>query len=160
RNVLAELEKEGFLTHPHTSAGRIPTDRGYRFYVDSIANIQKLAHEEERRIRDQYTQRRRELEDLMLSTSRVLSALSNCTGFVLPAQVQTEKLRRVELIPVTGNQILGVMVSESGFVRNQMINVEHVPSEEVLRNASRFLNERLSGLSFNEAQGRLLHELD
>lgn len=160
RNVLAELEKDGFLTHPHTSAGRIPTDRGYRFYVDSIANVQKLAQDEQRRITEEYTRRQREIEDLMLSTSRVLSALSNCTGFVLPSKSDVEKLRRIELIPVSHNQILGVMVSESGFVRNQMINVDHVPSDEMLRTASRFLNERLPGLSFTEAQGRLLSELD
>src|SRR6185503_3274509 len=60
RNVLADLEKEGYLTHPHTSAGRIPTDKGYRFYVDSIAHVQKLAQEEERKIRDEYARRRNE----------------------------------------------------------------------------------------------------
>jgi heat-inducible transcriptional repressor len=160
RNVLAELEREGFLTHPHTSAGRIPTDRGYRFYVDSIANIQKLAQEEERRIREEYLRRRNELEDLMLSTTRVLSALSHCTGFILPAKVSQDRLRRIELIPVNSSQILSVMVSESGTVRNQMIEVERVPSDEALRSASRFLNERLAGLSFVDAQNRLLSELD
>lgn len=160
RNVLAELEKEGYLTHPHTSAGRIPTDRGYRFYVDSIANIQKLAQVEEQRIKEEYSRRRREIEDLMLSTTRLLSALSNCTGFVLPGKVDTEKLRRIELIPVSDVQILAVMVSDSGFVRNQMVEVTHVPDDESLREASRFLNERLSGLSFNEAQVRFLSELD
>ncbi len=160
RNVLAELEKEGYLTHPHTSAGRIPTDRGYRFYVDSIANVQKLAQEEERRIHDEYQRRRRELEDLMLSTTRLLSALSNCTGFVLPSKVDLERLRRVELIPVSNTQILGVMVSESGFVRNHMIDVDRVPDEETLRSAARFLNEKLAGSSFTEAQTRFLSELD
>ncbi len=160
RNVLADLEKEGYLTHPHTSAGRIPTDRGYRFYVDSIAQVQKLAHEEEQRIKEEYTRRRREIDELMLSTTRLLSALSNCTGFVLPGKVETEHLRRVELIPVSHTQILGVLVSDTGFVRNQMIEVERVPDDDTLRNASRFLNERLAGLSFSDAQLRFLEVLD
>lgn len=160
RNVLAELEKEGYLTHPHTSAGRIPTDKGYRFYVDSIAQIQKLAVEEEKRIRSEYLTRQREIEDLMLSTTRVLSSLSHCTGFVLPHRADMEKLRRVELIQLSENQILGVLVSESGFVKNTTIPVARVPADAVLRSASQFLNERLSGLSFNDAQSRLLTELD
>lgn len=160
RNVLADLEKEGFLTHPHTSAGRVPTDKGYRFYVDSIANIQRLAVEEESRIRQQYQQRTQELEELMHSTTKVLSALSQYTGFVLPARKDISTLRRLELIPVSNNQLLAVLVADSGLVRNQMIPVESLPSDETLRNASRFLNERLSGLSFSQAQGRLLAELD
>ncbi len=159
RNVLADLEKEGFLTHPHTSAGRIPTDRGYRFYVDSIVNIQRLAAEEEQRIRTEYTKRRRELEDLMLSTTRVLSALSHCTGFVLPHKEIVEKLRRVDLIPFNREQVLAVLVSESGFVRNHVMNVGTAPDQDALRKASNFLNDRLAGLEFPEAQTRLTSEL-
>jgi heat-inducible transcriptional repressor len=160
RNVLADLEKEGFLTHPHTSAGRIPTDRGYRFYVDSIANIQRLAAEEERRIQEEYSRRRKEIEDLMAATSRVLSALSHCTGFVLPHKSDVERLRRVELIPISHDEILGILVSESGIVRNQSIRVNGVPDDTTIRKASRFLNEQLAGLSFGDAQRRLVSELD
>jgi heat-inducible transcriptional repressor len=160
RNVLAELEKDGYLTHPHTSAGRTPTDRGYRFYVNSIVNIQKLAAEEEKRIRVEYSRRMREIEDLMQSTTRVLSSLSNCTGFVLSPSVEVEKLRRVELIPVNESQVLAVLVSDTGVVRNRTIPVHHTPSDEALRAISALLNERLSGLSFNEAESRLLSELD
>src|SRR6185436_9000932 len=98
RNVMADLEKEGYLTHPHTSAGRMPTDRGYRFYVDSIAHIQKLAAEEEMRIKAEYSRRMKEIEDLMLSTTKILSAVSHCTGFALPPTMNSEKLRRIELI--------------------------------------------------------------
>ncbi|MCB4756002.1 MAG: heat-inducible transcriptional repressor HrcA [Elusimicrobia bacterium] len=158
RNVLAELERDDFLTHPHTSAGRMPTDKGYRFYVNSIANLQNLAVEEERHIQDEYNRRMREIEDFMLSTTRVLSELSRCTGFALTSTMETEKIRRIELIPVSQTQILCVLVSESGLVRNHMIMVSRVPDEEALRLANRFLNERLSGLSFPEAQSRLVSE--
>lgn len=160
RNVLAELEKEGFLTHPHTSAGRVPTDRGYRFYVNAIVNIQQLAVEEEKQIRDEYSHRMREINDLMQSTTRVLSSLSSCTGFVLSPAVDVEKLRRIELIPVSETQVLAVLVSDTGLVRNQMIQVAHTPNDETLRTTSQFLNERLSGLNFTEAESRLLIEMD
>jgi len=160
RNVLADLETEGFLTHPHTSAGRIPTDKGYRFFVDAIANIQRLAMEEEQRIRSEYLKRIREIEDLMLSTTRILSALSHCTAFVVKPTLESERLRRVELIPVNQNTVLGVLISESGFVKNHMIKVNQLPDEEVLRTASRFLSEKLAGRTFSEAQSSLLMGLD
>ncbi len=159
RNVLAELERDGFLTHPHTSAGRMPTDRGYRFYVDSIVNVQRLAVQEEIKIKDEYERRHHELEDLMLSTTRVLSAMSQCTGFVLANKETVEKLRHLELIPYSREQILAVLVSESGFVRNQMVPIDRMPDNDTLRRASRFLNEKLSGLEFPEAQRRLTTEL-
>jgi heat-inducible transcriptional repressor len=130
--------------------------------VNSIVNIQRLAVEEERRIKDEYARRRREIEDLLSSTTRVLSALSNCTGFILPPMMDSgiEKLRRVELIPVKDNQVLAVLVSDSGFVRDQIILLKKEPDEESLRSVTRYLNERLSGLSFTEAQTRLLAEMD
>src|SRR5689334_12183086 len=76
RNMLVDLEKEGFLIQPHTSAGRVPSDKGYRFYVDSLLEVQSLASAEEDRIRKEYNVRSKELEDLMVSTSRMLSNLS------------------------------------------------------------------------------------
>ncbi len=159
RNVMADLEKEGFLTHPHTSAGRVPTDKGYRVYVDSIVNIQRLAIEEEQRIKSEYSRRMKEIEDLMMSTTRVLSALSHCTGFVLPPKMVEEKIRRIELVPVDTHHVLAVLVSETGQVRNQMVVVDKTPPDEELRQVSRFLCERLVGLSFEGAETRLIQEL-
>lgn len=160
RNVLAELEVEGFLTHPHTSAGRVPTDSGYRNYVDSIVKIQKLAEEEEQRIRHEYKRRIREVEDLMQSTTRILSSLSHCTGFAMRPVLDHEQIRRVELVPVSNTQVLGVLVSESGMVRNKMIAMPQSPQEASLRRASRFLSEKLKGLSFDQAENKILAELE
>jgi len=159
RNVMADLEKEGFLTHPHTSAGRMPTDKGYRVYVNSIANIQRLAVEEEQRIKSEYSRRMKEIEDLMTSTTRLLSTLSHCTGFALPPKLYEERLRRIELVPIDARHILAILVSDTGLVKNQMISVERVPAEEDVRSASRFLSEKLAGMSFNEADKRLHQEL-
>ena len=160
RNVLAELEKEGYLTHPHTSAGRVPTDLGYRSYVSSLVHIQNLALDEQKRLQSEYSHQMKELEDLMTSTTRVLSALSHCTGFALPPLMNTESLRRVELIPIGGGQLLAVFISDTGFIRNQVIALDNIPDEETLRGVSRFLNDRLSGLSFTQAQSRLAMEMD
>ncbi|OVE77452.1 hypothetical protein BVX98_02855 [bacterium F11] len=159
RHVLADLEKEGFLTHPHTSAGRVPTDIGYRFYVNSIVKIQRLAEEEEKRIRHQYTQRMQEIEELMKQTTQILSSLSHCTGFAIKPRLIEERLRRIELVPVSQNQVLGVLVSDSGMVRNQMISLNQSPNDEALRFASRFLTDQLKGLNINDAHERFISEL-
>src|SRR3989339_675182 len=74
RNLMAELEDEGYLTHPHTSAGRVPTDKGYRSYVDSLIELQKLVIDEEERVNHEYQGRIRELEDLLSKTSKALSS--------------------------------------------------------------------------------------
>jgi heat-inducible transcriptional repressor len=92
RNVMAELEKEGFLTHPHTSAGRIPTDKGYRSYVDNLLKLQSFAIEEER-IRKEYEQKHSEIESLLSETSRILSGLSQYVGFVMAPQTQYDEIK-------------------------------------------------------------------
>src|SRR5689334_13661727 len=106
RNMLLELEKEGFLIQPHTSAGRIPSDKGYRLYVDSLMEVQSLAAAEEDRIRKDYALRNKELEEVMISTSRMLSSLSNYTGMVLSPRLEKSLLSRLQLISLSNTQIL------------------------------------------------------
>jgi len=84
RNLLVDLEKEGYLLQPHTSAGRIPTDKGYRFYVDSLLEIQTLAVAEEAKIRKECVARTKEIGDLMISTSHMLSRMSHYTAWCSP----------------------------------------------------------------------------
>ncbi|MBI4218466.1 MAG: hypothetical protein HY610_05060, partial [Elusimicrobia bacterium] len=83
RHVLSELEKEDMIIQPHTSAGRVPTDKGYRLYVDSLVELQRLAIQEQTRIQNEYEARVREVEDFMNHTSRMLSTLSHYSGFVM-----------------------------------------------------------------------------
>ena len=113
RNLLMDLEKEGYLSQPHTSAGRVPSDKGYRFYVDSLLEVQGLAAAEEESIRKDYAARAKELEDIMISTSRMLSSLSKYTGIVLSPRLDKSLLRRLQLVPLSGSQILAVVVSRS-----------------------------------------------
>src|SRR5688572_25844177 len=130
RSLLSELEQDGFLIQPHTSAGRIPTDKGYRFYVDSLLEIQTLAGAEEERIRKEYAARSRELESMMVSTSHMLSAMSNYTGMVLSPRLDKTLVRRVQLISIGGNQILVVVVSQTGLIRHRVVTLNRsIPSD-------------------------------
>src|SRR5579885_2884526 len=98
RNILQELENEGFLHQPHTSAGREPTDQGYRFFVDYLSHVQRLAAAEKERIEEQYRRRMGELDTLMVETSRLLSRVSHSAGIVLSPQAKRQTLKRLELI--------------------------------------------------------------
>ena len=160
RNLLSVLEKEGFLIQPHTSAGRVPTDKGYRFYVDSLLDIQTLAGAEEERIRKEYNARSKELEDMMISTSHMLSALSHYTGMVLSPRLDTTLLRRLQLIPLGGNQILVVVVSQTGLIRHRVVAMNRSVSPDRLAAISNVLNERLKGLPLSEVRTQILDHIE
>lgn len=158
RNLMAELEEEGFLTHPHTSAGRIPTDRGYRLYVDSLIELQRMVLEEEDRVRREYDNRIRELEEMLMQTSRVLSSLSQYGGFVLTPKQDQNKLKYLELLPISENKILVILVTHTGMVRHRMIEARI--SRENLAELNRVLNSRLRGVTLAEARTRVVEEIN
>jgi heat-inducible transcriptional repressor len=160
RNMLVELEKEGYLIQPHTSAGRVPSDKGYRFYVDTLLEVQSLAAGEEERIRKEYTTRSKELEDLMISTSRMLSSLSSYTGMILSPRFDKTLLRRLQLIPLTNNQILVVVVSQTGLIRHRVVPMNRPLTAARLNWLSDTLNERLRGLPLSEVRTQILHHIE
>lgn len=160
RNMLVDLEKDGFLTQPHTSAGRIPSDKGYRLYVDSLLEVQTLAVAEEERIRREYAARTKEIQDILISTSRMLSSMSHYTGLVLTPRLDKSLLRRLQLIPVTPNQVLVVILSQTGLVRHKVLNLSRPISPQRLGIISELLNERLSGMPLSEVRTQILHHLE
>lgn len=160
RHCLAELEMEGYLSHPHTSAGRVPTDKAYRFYVDSLVEVQQLALAEEERIRKEYEARRREIEEFLAGTSKTLSVLSRYTGFVLAPTLEKNRLQRVELVPLEDSRWLAILVSDTGQVKHRLLDFGHPLSAEMMGEISRLLNARLRGKPFSEARDTFLHQLD
>ena len=160
RNLLVSLEKEGYLVQPHTSAGRIPTDKGYRFYVDSLLEVQSLASAEEEKIRKEYSARAKELEDLMISTSHMLSSLSHYTGLVLSPRFDKSVLRRLQLISLGGSQILAVVVSQTGLIRHRVVSLSAPIAPERLLDISNLLNERLAGLPLADVRTQILHHIE
>src|SRR5882724_7658085 len=160
RNMLMDLEKEGYLSQPHTSAGRVPSDKGYRFYVDSLLEVQSLAAAEEERIRKDHAARAKELEELMVSTSRMLSSMSNYTGMVLSPRLDKSLLRRLQLVPISNSQILAIVVSQTGLIRHKVLRPGKPIEPERLGTISEMLNERLSGLPFSEVRTQILHHIE
>jgi len=157
RNLMAELEGEGFLTHPHTSAGRIPTDKGYRAYVDSLVNLQKFAVEEEERIKKEYERKTEEIETLLSETSRILSGLSKYTGFVLAPKAEVNEIKNIELVQLAPEQLLVVLLTHAGMVIHKQVEATLNMSQiSRLRN---FLNEKLRGVPLAQASKRIVGEI-
>jgi heat-inducible transcriptional repressor len=160
RNVMGELEREGYLTHPHTSAGRVPTDKAYRFYVDSLVELQRLAIKEEERIRQEHESRIREINELMLSTSKTLSVLSNYTGFVTAPGIDQSQLQHMELIPLDSHRLLAVMVSDTGVVKHRQVVFDGPYPRELLEPLEQTLNQRLRGQPFTRVRETLLDHIE
>ena len=159
RNILQELEEEGFLHQPHTSAGREPTDRGYRFFVDYLADVQRLAADEKEGIESQYRERMQELDTLLAETSRLLSRVSRSAGLVLSPRADRQTIKRLELIPLSGKSVLAILVTETGLVRHWPIQLSFAPAARQINMLNRFLNENIRGLGAAQAQAIVMAKL-
>jgi heat-inducible transcriptional repressor len=160
RSILARLEDEGFVQQPHTSAGRIPTDRGYRFYVDQLLVARRpsrTSHAVEARLR---RDRSGVLVDSVLSqASHVVSQASRHVGFALRPAHDTAVFERIEFIPLSSARVLVVIVARGGHVIQKAIDIDETLEASDLRQASNYLNEEFSGLPLHRAREAVLHRI-
>lgn len=167
RNVMADLEEMGLITHPHTSAGRIPTDRGYRFYVDSLLEPKHLTKDEEAVISKMLNKRCEDFDSLMQAASRAISMITNVAGVVLIPRLKRSVFKHIEFISIDSSdssRILAVLVTGSGLVKNLMLEMEEDIRKSDLFRISEFLNEELEGMFLGDIKNyltrRLLEERD
>ncbi|HWF85594.1 MAG TPA: heat-inducible transcriptional repressor HrcA [Vicinamibacterales bacterium] len=153
RNILARLEDEGFVQQPHTSAGRVPTDLGYRFYVDLLLESRRST----RTASAVEAQLRRDgsavlIDFLLPQVSHVLSQASRSVGFAVRTAHEAAVFDRVEFIPLSASRVLVVIVARGGHVIQKAINVGEMLDADELRQAARYLNAEFSGLPLNRAR--------
>jgi len=156
RNVMADLEDLGFITSPHTSAGRVPTPRGYRLFVDTLLTVQPLQDEQERIIHGslQIAEPQRAIQ----TAAQLLSQLSQFAGVVV-APRRASTFRQVEFLRLSDKRVLLIIVTPEGDVQNRIIVTEQAYTHAQLVEAANFLNQNLAGLSFADARRRLQGEL-
>ena len=146
RNELAALEADGYLTHPHTSAGRIPTDRGYRFYADALlATTPASADEAPEEV--ELTRMRREVEDAMRETTHALSQMTDLLAVATAPPPSAARIHRVEVLQLQPSVAMVVVIATNGAVAKRVFNFERKLDPGLLQWASSYLNERLSGLA-------------
>jgi heat-inducible transcriptional repressor len=158
RNVMADLEEAGFLTQPHTSAGRIPTDKGFRFYVDSL-DPRPLSPQEQEWILSRFPALHGDATEILRETSRVLSAFSSLAGLVVAPRLDTTRVRHLDFVRLRGRDILVVLVSETGAVHNRLIQSDEELTQDRLHEIANYLNAVVSGLTLPEARARLVDEM-
>ncbi len=165
RGVMGELEELGFLEQPHTSAGRIPTDSGYRFFVDNLLGVLSISNEDLKRIGGEFglnAGERGETPDrLMERTSQLLSALSNNVGIVVSPSLANDRLQHIEFVNLSENRILVVLVSAPNIVHNKIIRLNMGLSKEELERTANYLNAEFAGRSLSEIRAeimKLMHE--
>jgi heat-inducible transcriptional repressor len=157
RGVMQELEERGLLTHPHTSAGRIPTDSGLRLFVDGIMQAAAPDPRERREIERQIV-RDQPIEDALAAASAALSGLSQAAGVVL-APKRELTLKQLSFVSLSATRALAVLVGADGSVENRVVSLDGSTSASALNEVSNFINARLSGLTLAEAETRLRAEI-
>jgi len=157
RNVMSDLEEMGFIASPHTSAGRVPTPRGYRFFVDSLLTVQPLAeeqiHELEGHLQPDQPQR------LINSASQLLSELTRFAGVVVAPRRVMPKIRQIEFLGLAEKRILLIIVTSAGDVQNRILFTQRSYTPSELVSAANYLNQHFAGLDFAEIRGRVHEEL-
>ncbi|HLC25425.1 MAG TPA: heat-inducible transcriptional repressor HrcA [bacterium] len=159
RNVMSDLEDTGYLSHPHTSAGRMPTDLAYRFYVNSLGEIPPLAREELEKIEQSFPSGVREIDDLMEVTSRLLSFLSQQAGLVSLPDVRSVVLKHLEFIRLRPYQAMAVFVSESGILHNRIIELDEDFTQEKLDQMTGYLNAEFGGMPLPRIRSEIVKHM-
>ena len=148
RNEMADLEEMGYLISPHTSAGRIPSDEGYRFYVNELMHRYQMSAQDVVMLRRFFAAGILQLDRLIRQVGDVLSQLTNYTTVAVTPELKKSYVKRFELLPVDENSALLVLITSEGIVKNQLITVNE--DEISLRSLSVLLNEKLAGLTLEE----------
>lgn len=156
RNVMADLEEHGLLLQPHTSAGRVPTQAAYRFYVENLMQRHLLPNRERRYIEETLLEGGNEAEHLVETATDLLSELSRQVAVVVIPGVGDTVLRAIDLVPLSARRVLCVVVSSVGFIDNLVVEVEEELSRDELVRISNYLNDHFAGLSLSTIRDRLI----
>ncbi len=159
RNTMSDLEERGYLSHPHTSAGRVPTDLAYRVYVDALIWDRSISREEQDTLRRELAGSRTAIEDILRKAAQVLGLLTQELGVAVAPTLDSGVLERLELVQVASDRLLLVLVLRGGAARTIFVEVaSHLP-RDVVAGVSAVLNERLCGLTVQEIRRTLRERL-
>ncbi|MBC7541379.1 MAG: heat-inducible transcription repressor HrcA [Candidatus Sericytochromatia bacterium] len=151
RNEMAELEENGLLRQPHTSAGRIPSDSGYRVFVEELMGRPTLGDEQRQQVEDSLDRTPREFQALLGQAARVLATMSQCAAIITTPEMQAETIRYVQLVPLNAQALVVVMMTSSGEIRNYAIRLSERTLDTDWVQVTNYLNAHARGLALTEA---------
>ncbi len=162
RNIMADLEELGFLSQPHTSAGRVPTDRGYRFYIDCIKNSKEPLENSEYMIEffQNFSKKlesiRNDINKMLFEVTNTLSAMSKYISVITPPKPERTIFKRIDFIRYNGDKAAAVLLTEEGFIKNKIITVDPNLTQEDLNKIANYLNSEYSGNTLDEIKASLI----
>lgn len=159
RKEMSVLEQMGLLSSPHTSAGRVPTDRAFQLYLGDLVNLFEITLNQKAELEDLYRSAALQLDQLLKTTAQMLAQTSNFAGIVLAPNSIGSSIKRIELVSVMESLVLMIMISSSGAIYEKKIKLERVVSQEDLYKISRYLNQNLKGFELGDVQERGLEFL-
>ncbi len=157
RNIMADLEELGFIASPHTSAGRIPTPRGYRYFVDTLLKVRPLDQVEINQLEGQLQPDN--TQKLVSQASHLLSDLTRFAGVVMTPKRRSAAFRHIEFLSLSEKRILLIVVAPDGDVQNRILLTDRAYKPSELTEAANFLNQNFAGLTFNEIKARIQDEM-
>lgn len=159
RNEMSDLEELGYLEQPHTSAGRIPSNRGYRFYVDHLLNPQALSADEIVKIKHFFDQKFSEVEQVTQQVAVALSQLTNYTSIVMEPEAFQSRLKQIQIIPLNSHSVVAIVVTDNGRVENKTITIPEEVSVHDMEKLVNILNARLQGIPMSEVRRCIYKEI-
>lgn len=158
RNVLADLEEMGYLSQPHTSAGRVPTDLGFRVFVDALVQMREVTAEDREAIVSRL-RRIRPGDDVIRETGKLLASLTGAAAVVTPPRAETDPIAQIRFIPLRDGELLAVVVTRSGVVQNRVVPFGSMPAPEELDRIHNYLAELIGGRTLDEVREALALEM-
>ena len=158
RNIMSDLEYNGYLDHPHTSAGRVPTDQGYRFYLDSLMHPEAISSGDQQTIREGLDAVR-DMEDILRESSRLIGRISRQLCVVTSPHLSSGVFEKLELVPISAMRILVVISIKSGLVRTIMMEAGVDVNRNHLEELARRMNEKLGGLTLQEIRDTFVERM-
>ncbi|WNS74356.1 heat-inducible transcriptional repressor HrcA [Bacillus sp. DTU_2020_1000418_1_SI_GHA_SEK_038] len=159
RNEMSDLEELGFIEKTHTSSGRIPSEKGYRYYVDHLLSPQKLNQQDIHKLKSVFAERIFELEKIVQRSAKILSELTNYTSIVLGPAVKDNKLKRIQIVPLNNQTAIAIIVTDSGHVENRMFHLPETMDSGDLEKLVNILNDRLTGAPIESLNEKIYKEV-
>ncbi len=159
RNEMSDLEEMGFIMQPHASSGRIPSDLGYRLYVDHLMQKREMSVAEQRYLQSVIARDIGQIDYLMEETARVISALTSYTSFISEPVGQRARIKQIHLLPLDYSSVLLVIVTEDNFMKNHVIKMGTTPAEEVIFQISMYLNQAFQGCALQQIDQSIINRL-
>lgn len=161
RNEMSDLEDLGYLNKPHSSAGRVPSDKAYRLYVDQILKFgrPRIDVSQKNKIKKILSRESGEIEQLLQNSAKVLSAITSYTALAITPKLKGTALKHIQLVPLDNNQVLMVLVNDTGVVKNTIFRLDTEIPENQLMALSNILNSKLKGLSLEDMNEKIFHDI-